>query len=123
METFQILRSRHNEEQNHDTNKANRSFENVAQFKYLGITVTDENLIQEEIKRKLNSSNSCYHSVQNLLSSYPLLKNVNSRIYETIILLLVLHGCDTWSLTLGDEHRLRVFENRVLRRLFGPKRV
>jgi hypothetical protein len=51
------------------------------------------------------------------------LKNVNSRIYETIILFVGLHGCDTWSLTLGDEHRLRVIENKVLRRIFGPKRV
>jgi hypothetical protein len=44
------------------------------------------------------------------------------RIYETIILPVVLYGCETWSLTLRDEHRLRVFENRVLKRIFGPKR-
>jgi hypothetical protein len=44
------------------------------------------------------------------------------RIYKNIILPLALYGCDTWSLTLGEEHRLRVFENRVLRRIFGPKR-
>jgi hypothetical protein len=43
------------------------------------------------------------------------------RIYKTIILPLVLYGCETWSLTLREEHRLRVFENRVLRRIFGPK--
>jgi hypothetical protein len=44
------------------------------------------------------------------------------RIYKTIILPVVLYGCETWSLTLREEHRLRVFENRVLRRIFGPKR-
>jgi hypothetical protein len=44
------------------------------------------------------------------------------RIYKTIILPAVLYGCETWSLTLMEEHRLRVFENRVLRRIFGPKR-
>jgi hypothetical protein len=49
-------------------------------------------------------------------------KNVKIRIYKFIILPVVLYGCDTWSLTLREEHRLRVFENRVLRRIFGPKR-
>jgi hypothetical protein len=60
--------------------------------------------------------------VQNLLSSRLLLKNVKIRIYKTIILLLVLHECETWSLTLREEHKLRVFENRVLRRIFVPRR-
>jgi hypothetical protein len=88
----------------------------------LGTTVTNQNLIQGEIKRKLNSGNACYHSVQNLLSSLLLSKNVKIRIYKTIVLPLVLYGRETWSLTLREEHRLKVFENRVLRRIFGPKR-
>jgi hypothetical protein len=45
-----------------------------------------------------------------------------SESYRTTILLVVLYGCETWSLTLREEHRLRMFENRVLRRIFGPKR-
>jgi hypothetical protein len=94
----------------------------VSQFKYLGTTVTNQNLIQEEIKRRLNSGNACYHSVQNLLSSRLLSKYLKIRIYKTIILSVVLYGCETWSLTLREEHKLRVFENRVLRRIFGPKR-
>jgi hypothetical protein len=49
-------------------------------------------------------------------------KNTKIKIYRTIILPVVLYGCETWSLTLRKEHRLRVFENRVLRRIFGPKR-
>jgi hypothetical protein len=88
----------------------------------LGTTVTNQNFIQEEIKRRLNSGNACYHSVQNLLSSRLLSKNLKIRIYTTIILPVVLYGCETWSLTLREEHRLRVFENRVLRRIFGLKR-
>ena len=60
--------------------------------------------------------------VLNLLSSRLLCKNLNIKIYRNIILPVVLCGCETWSLTLREEHRLRVFENRVLRRVFGPKR-
>jgi hypothetical protein len=85
-------------------------------------TVTIQNLIQEEIKRRLNSGNACYHSVQNLLSSYLLSKSIKIRIYKSIIVPVVLYGCETWFLTLRDEHTLSVFENRVLRRIFGPKR-
>ena len=60
--------------------------------------------------------------MQNLLSSTLLSKNLKIKIYRTIILHVVLYGCETWSLTLREERRLRVFENRVLRRIFGPKR-
>jgi hypothetical protein len=79
-------------------------------------------MIQEEIKRRLNSGSACYHSVQSLLSSRLLSKNIKIRIYKTIILPVVLYACETWSLTLREKHRLRVFDNRVLRRIFGPKR-
>ena len=60
--------------------------------------------------------------MQKFLSSSLLSKNLKIKIYRTIILPVVLCGCETWSLTLREEHRLRVFENRVLRRIFGPKR-
>jgi hypothetical protein len=56
------------------------------------------------------------------LSSRLLSRNVKVKIYKTIIIPVVLYGCETWSLMLREEHRLRVFENRVLRRIFGPKR-
>jgi hypothetical protein len=78
-----------------------------------------QNLIQEKIKRRMNSGNAYYHSVQNLPSSRLLLKNLKLRIYKTIILPVVLYECKTRSLTLREEHRLRVTENRVLRRIFG----
>jgi len=60
--------------------------------------------------------------VQNILSSKLLSKNAKVKIYRTIILPVVLRGCETWSLTLREELRLRVIENRVLRRVFGPQR-
>jgi hypothetical protein len=78
--------------------------------------------MQEEIKSRLNSGNACYRSVQSLLSSRLLSRNVKVQIYKTIILPVILHGCETWSVILREEHRLGVFENRVLRRIFGPKR-
>jgi hypothetical protein len=84
--------------------------------------VTNQNLIHEIIKRRQNSGNACYHSVQNLLSSCLLSKNVKIGIYKTIILPVVLYGCETWSLILKEEHKLRVFENRLLRRIFGRKK-
>jgi len=59
--------------------------------------------------------------VQNLLSSSLLSKHTKIKIYRSIIL-PVLYGCETWSLKLREERRLKVFENRVLRRIFGPKR-
>jgi hypothetical protein len=95
---------------NHDIKTGNRCFENVEQFKYLGTTITNQNLIQEETKRRLNWGNARYHSIQNLLSSRLLSRNIKTRIYKTIILPAVLYGRETWSLTLREE----MFENRVL---------
>jgi hypothetical protein len=94
----------------------------VAKFKYLGTTLRDQNFMQEEIKSRLNSGNACYHSVQSPLSSRLLSRNVKVKIYKSIILPVVLYGCETWFLTLREENRLRLFENRVLKRIFGPKR-
>jgi hypothetical protein len=93
------------------------SFERVEQFKYLGTNLTDQNTIQEEIKSRLQSGNACCHSVQNLLASSLLTKNLNIMVYRTIILPAVLYGCETWSLTLMEECWLR-----VLRGIFWPKR-
>ena len=106
----------------HSMKMGNSSTETVEEFKYLGTTLTNQNSIQEEIKSRLKLGNACYYSVQNLLSSSLLSKTLKIKIYRTIILTVVLYGCETWSLTLRDECRLRVFENRVLRRVFGPKR-
>jgi len=78
----------------------------------------DQNSTQEEIKSRLNSGNACYHSVQNLLSSSSLSKSIKINIYRTKIL-PVLCGFETWSLILREERRVRVFENRVLRKILG----
>jgi len=100
----------------------NSTFERVGEFKYLGTTLTNQNYIAEEIKSRLRSGNACYHSVQNLLSFRFLSKNLKIKIYRTITLPIVMYGYETWSLTLREERKLRVFENMVLRRIFGPRR-
>jgi hypothetical protein len=105
---YMLLSHHQNVSQNRDIKIADGSFEIVSQFKYLGMTVTNQNLIHEEIKRRLNSGSACYHSVQNFLSSRLLSKNVKIKIYKTIILPIVLYGCKTWSLTSREEHRLDV---------------
>ena len=91
------------------------TFERVEEFKYLGTALTNQNSIAEEIKSGLRSGGACYRSVQNLLSSRLLSKNLKIRIYRTIILHFVWYGCETWSLTFREERKLRVFENVVLR--------
>jgi len=60
--------------------------------------------------------------VQNVVCSSLLSKNINMKIHRTIILPVVLYGCETWSITLTEERRLRVFEDRVMSRIFGPRR-
>ena len=76
--------------------------------------------MREEINSRLKSGIACCHSGQNLLSSSLLFKNTQIEIYRTLIFPVVLYGCENWSLTLKEERRLRAFENRALRRIFGP---
>jgi hypothetical protein len=118
-----MLLSRHqNAERNHYINIPDTCFDNVAQFRYLGTTVTNENLIQEEIKRRLSSGNTSYCSVQNLLSSHLLSKSVKGRIDKTIIFPVVLYACDTCSLSLREEHRMG-FKNKVLKVYLGRREM
>jgi sorting nexin-29 len=97
--------------QKHSIKIGNRYFEDVAKFKYLRTTLTGQNCMHEENKSRLNLGNACYHSVQSLLPSCLLSGNLKVKIYKTIILPVVLYGHETWSPTLREEHRLRVFEN------------
>jgi hypothetical protein len=88
-----MVLSRHqNAGQNETLRQLTDFFQNKAQFKYFGTTVTNQNLIQREIKTRLNSGNDCNHSVQNILSSHLLLKNVKIRIFKIIIWLWFCKG-------------------------------
>jgi hypothetical protein len=79
--------------QKHSIKTANRSFEDVAKFKYLGTALTNKSCLHEEIKSRLNWGDACYHSVQILLSSRLLSRNLKVKIYKTIIIPIVLYGC------------------------------
>jgi len=98
---------------NHNIKIDNSSFERVEEFKYLRLTLTYENYIQELIKSILKTGNVCYNQTQNILSPSLVSKHVKIKIYRTIILPVVLCGCETLSVTLREERRQRVFENRV----------
>ena len=93
----------------------------MEEFKYLGVMVTNTNDIREEIKGRINVGNACFYSLEKILSSHLLSKKLKFKTYKTIILPVVLYGCETWSLTLREEQRFRVFKNKVLK-IFGTKR-
>jgi hypothetical protein len=108
--------------QNNKITAGNNSFERVEQFIHMGRTLTNQNSIQKEINSTRMSGNACYHSVQNLLSSSLLPKNIRIKIRRTVTLPLVLYGCDTRSLTLKKEHGPRGFQQWVLMKTCGPQR-
>jgi len=118
---YMVMSRDQNAGRNHSVRIDNSTFERVEEFKYLRTTLTHQNSIAEEIKSRLRLGNACYHSVQNLLSSKLISKNLKIKVHRTIILPVVLYGCETWSLTWREERKLRVFENMVLRRIFGPR--
>jgi len=100
----------------------NKSFEWVKHFRYFVITLTTLHCIHEKIKTRLKLGNVCYHSAQNILSCSLLSKNITTKIFRSNILPAILFGCEICSLTQREKHKLRVFENRVLRKIFGPNR-
>ena len=114
---MKVMSGDQNAGQSHSMKIDKSFFVRVEHFRYLGNNLGNQNFVQEEIKSRMKSGNDCYHSVQSLLSSNLLSKNLKVTKYRTIILPFVLCGCETWSLTLREERRLRVL------RIFGPKRV
>ena len=107
----------------HSIRNDNSSFERMDEFKYMGTTLSIHNFIQEEIKCRMKSGNGCYHSVQKLVSSSFLSTNLKKKIYRNIFLRVVLYGCEDLVSYTEEEGRLRLFENRVLRGIYGPMKV
>ena len=99
----------------------NKMLEGVEHFGYLGTTLTSQNFISEEIQSRLKSENVCNHSVQNICIPFFYPKIQRSR-YTELYFIFSWYGCLTLSFILREEHRLRLFEHRVLRRKFGIKK-
>jgi len=91
--------------------------EKINKFKYLGTYVTSKTEVTEKLKSRLVSGNACFYSVQKLLTSRLISRKLKLKIYRTVILPELLYGCESWSTTLADEHKLHVFENKVLRKI------
>jgi hypothetical protein len=114
---YMVMSRNQNAGQNHNIKTDSKPFERVEQFKYLVTTITNRKSNHEEIKSRLKSGNACYHVVKNLLSSMLLSKNAKIRVYRTVVLPVFFMG-----VKLCLSHCGRVFENRVLMRMFGPNR-
>ena len=98
------------------------NFERARQFKYLGTNISENNEITEEINNRIQAGNRCLFALQGLMKSRELSRKTKIHIYNTIIKPIVIYGCETWTLTAANEERLKIFERRVLRRIFGPTR-
>ena len=99
---YMVMSRDQNAGRSHNIKNYDSSSEEVESFKYLVKTITNQNSIQKEIKSRLKSGNACYHLMQNIVCSRLLSKNIKIKIYTTIILPVVLYGCETWSVTVTE---------------------
>ncbi|KAE9521507.1 hypothetical protein AGLY_018106 [Aphis glycines] len=97
-------------------------FKNVPQFKYLGSMITQSNNMEYEILKRIQMGNKCYYAMDNLFKSRILSKTLKLQIYTTLIKCIVLYGAQCWTVRKSDESKLRVFERKILRRIYEPCR-
>jgi hypothetical protein len=107
---YMLMSRRQNAGHNHNVRTPSRAFESLAKCRCLGSTETNENCTHEEMESRLNSENALYRSVQNLLFSRLLSTNIKVQMYKALFLPVVLDWYESWSLTLGEEHRMWVWE-------------
>ena len=101
----------------------NYTFDTVKEFIYLGSAVTNKNDVSLEIKRRITLANRCYYGLNGQLSNRDLSRTTKLILYKTLILPVLLYGAEAWTLLSTDAAALRVFERKVLRKIFGPVRV
>ncbi|XP_076061576.1 uncharacterized protein LOC143037327 [Oratosquilla oratoria] len=89
-------------------------------FKYFGSMADHDNDMETKTKSRIASADRCFYSLQKILGGANIFKKTKMKIYNTIIKPVLLYGCERWSLTKRMEHSLSVFENKVLRKIFGP---
>jgi len=98
----------------------NNEFEQVNEFKHLGVTLNDKNIMHEEINVRLNAANRCYFTMETLFKSKTLSKKVKEKLYVSYIRPVLTYACATWSTTKGDKEKLSRFERKIQRRIHGP---
>lgn len=96
------------------------NFERVERFKYLGATITTDNDITEEIKGRIQSTSRCIYSLHNIIKSKFLTRTTKIKIYKSVIRPILTYGSETWTMTKAMEAKLRCFERKILRKIFGP---
>jgi hypothetical protein len=95
-------------------------FEHVKEFSYLGSQMNQTNSISSKIQARILSGNRCYYAHGKLIKSRTLNRTSKLKTYESLIRPVVTYGCEAWTLTNRDEQSLRMFERRILRKIFGP---
>lgn len=98
-------------------------FERVQSFKYLGAEINENANSHEEVKKRLVAANRCYYSQMPLFKSRLLSIKSKITLYKFIVKPVALYACGTWAMTKSDEEKLGVFERKILRKIFGPKRI
>src|SRR5699024_10668563 len=96
------------------------TFQRVESFRYLGSIISNRSEMEKEVQERMLSANRALHGMDDLLKSKLVSQNSKCLLYLTLIRPIILYGCETWATTLTLEERLRCFERKVLRRIFGP---
>ena len=95
-------------------------FEHTKEFSYLGSRMNQTNSTNSEIQARILSRNHCYYAYGKIMKSRALNRSSKLKIYKSLIRPVVTYRCETWTLTNRDEQHLRIFERRILRKIFGP---